>query len=237
MFDEPTKGVDVGAKAEIYKVIGDLAAEGLGVIVVSRTCPRCSGSPTACSSCARAASRASCRRKAPPRRTSCGSPARRRERPTSSTARDQRMTIDSQRPTPPAPAGTRGDPAETGGAGPHLRRRLRTRRRRPDRAARPVRRPDAGLGRVPDRHNMANLARQVAIFGIIAVGQLLVILTAGIDLSVGSVLGLTGCVTAADAGRTGCRSCSRSSSASPSASCSGCSTARSSPTASCRRSS
>src|SRR6185437_14142906 len=32
MFDEPTKGVDVGAKSEIYKVIGDLAAEGLGVI-------------------------------------------------------------------------------------------------------------------------------------------------------------------------------------------------------------
>jgi ribose transport system permease protein len=44
--------------------------------------------------------------------------------------------------------------------------------------------------------NMANLARQVSIFGIIAVGQLLVILTAGIDLSVGSVLGLSGCVTA-----------------------------------------
>src|SRR5215217_3262033 len=44
--------------------------------------------------------------------------------------------------------------------------------------------------------NLANLARQVAIFGIIAVGQLLVILTEGIDLSVGSVLGLTGCVTA-----------------------------------------
>ena len=43
---------------------------------------------------------------------------------------------------------------------------------------------------------MANLARQVAVFGIIAVGQLLVILTAGIDLSVGSVLGLTGCITA-----------------------------------------
>ena len=44
--------------------------------------------------------------------------------------------------------------------------------------------------------NLANLARQVAIFGIIAIGQLLVILTAGIDLSVGSVLGLSGCVTA-----------------------------------------
>ncbi len=44
--------------------------------------------------------------------------------------------------------------------------------------------------------NLANLARQVAIFGIIAIGQLLVILTAGIDLSVGSVLGLSGCATA-----------------------------------------
>lgn len=44
--------------------------------------------------------------------------------------------------------------------------------------------------------NLSNLARQVAIFAIIAVGQLLVILTAGIDLSVGSVLGLSGAVTA-----------------------------------------
>jgi ribose transport system permease protein len=45
-------------------------------------------------------------------------------------------------------------------------------------------------------NNLSNLARQVAIFGIIAVGQLLVILTAGIDLSVGSVLGLSGASTA-----------------------------------------
>src|SRR6185295_4926050 len=45
-------------------------------------------------------------------------------------------------------------------------------------------------------NNLGNLARQVAIFGIIAIGQLMVILTAGIDLSVGSVLGLTGCVSA-----------------------------------------
>jgi ribose transport system permease protein len=44
--------------------------------------------------------------------------------------------------------------------------------------------------------NMANLSRQVAVYGIIAVGQLLVILTAGIDLSVGSVIGLTGCIAA-----------------------------------------
>ncbi len=45
--------------------------------------------------------------------------------------------------------------------------------------------------------NMENLANQVAVFGIIAVGQLFVILTAGIDLSVGSTLGLCGAIAAA----------------------------------------
>jgi len=44
--------------------------------------------------------------------------------------------------------------------------------------------------------NMANLSRQWAVFGIIALGELLVILTKGIDLSVGSVVGLTGAVVA-----------------------------------------
>jgi len=38
-FDEPTKGVDVGAKAEIYKVIGDLAAEGSAWSSCPPTCP------------------------------------------------------------------------------------------------------------------------------------------------------------------------------------------------------
>ena len=35
LLDEPTRGVDVGAKAEIYKIINDLASEGLSIIVVS----------------------------------------------------------------------------------------------------------------------------------------------------------------------------------------------------------
>jgi rhamnose transport system ATP-binding protein len=43
LFDEPTKGVDVGAKAEIYTVIGDLAAQGLGVVVVSSYLPEVLG--------------------------------------------------------------------------------------------------------------------------------------------------------------------------------------------------
>ncbi len=43
LFDEPTKGVDVGAKSEIYTVIGDLAVEGLAVIVVSSYLPEVLG--------------------------------------------------------------------------------------------------------------------------------------------------------------------------------------------------
>ncbi|WP_028389941.1 sugar ABC transporter ATP-binding protein [Bacillus cihuensis] len=35
VFDEPTRGVDVGAKTEIYKIINQLAEKGVGVIVIS----------------------------------------------------------------------------------------------------------------------------------------------------------------------------------------------------------
>jgi ABC-type sugar transport system ATPase subunit len=35
IFDEPTRGIDVGAKVEIYKLIQNLAKEGAGIILVS----------------------------------------------------------------------------------------------------------------------------------------------------------------------------------------------------------
>lgn len=35
ILDEPTRGVDVGAKAEIYKIINSLAASGVAVIMIS----------------------------------------------------------------------------------------------------------------------------------------------------------------------------------------------------------
>jgi ribose transport system ATP-binding protein len=39
LVDEPTHGVDVGAREEIYRVIGDLAHAGAGVIIVSSYLP------------------------------------------------------------------------------------------------------------------------------------------------------------------------------------------------------
>lgn len=39
MLDEPTRGIDINAKNEIYKLISELAASGLGIIMVSSELP------------------------------------------------------------------------------------------------------------------------------------------------------------------------------------------------------
>jgi putative multiple sugar transport system ATP-binding protein len=42
-LDEPTRGIDVGAKYEIYTIINRLAAEGKGIIVISSELPELIG--------------------------------------------------------------------------------------------------------------------------------------------------------------------------------------------------
>jgi ribose transport system ATP-binding protein len=43
ILDEPTRGVDIGAKSEIYRIIDDLAKRGIGVIVISSELPEVMG--------------------------------------------------------------------------------------------------------------------------------------------------------------------------------------------------
>jgi len=43
ILDEPTRGVDVGAKAEIYAIIDELAAKGVAVLVISSELPEVLG--------------------------------------------------------------------------------------------------------------------------------------------------------------------------------------------------
>ncbi len=43
ILDEPTRGVDVGAKAEIYHIINELAAKGIAIIMVSSELPEILG--------------------------------------------------------------------------------------------------------------------------------------------------------------------------------------------------
>ncbi|MCA1864350.1 sugar ABC transporter ATP-binding protein [Agrobacterium genomosp. 3] len=43
ILDEPTRGVDVGAKSEIYRIIDELAASGIAVVVISSDLPEIIG--------------------------------------------------------------------------------------------------------------------------------------------------------------------------------------------------
>jgi rhamnose transport system ATP-binding protein len=39
MLDEPTRGIDIGAKVEVHRIISELAAAGLGIILISSDLP------------------------------------------------------------------------------------------------------------------------------------------------------------------------------------------------------
>ena len=39
IFDEPTRGIDIGAKSEIYRLLNDLARDGKGIIMISSELP------------------------------------------------------------------------------------------------------------------------------------------------------------------------------------------------------
>ena len=43
IFDEPTRGIDVGAKAEIYDLMNELVADGYGIIMISSELPEVIG--------------------------------------------------------------------------------------------------------------------------------------------------------------------------------------------------
>jgi ABC-type sugar transport system ATPase subunit len=43
IMDEPTRGIDVGAKAEIHRLMSGLASEGLAVLMISSELPEIMG--------------------------------------------------------------------------------------------------------------------------------------------------------------------------------------------------
>lgn len=43
IFDEPTRGIDVGAKQEIYRILKDIASEGKAIIIISSELPEILG--------------------------------------------------------------------------------------------------------------------------------------------------------------------------------------------------
>jgi len=43
ILDEPTRGIDVGAKAEIHKLVVELAAQGVAILMISSELPEVLG--------------------------------------------------------------------------------------------------------------------------------------------------------------------------------------------------
>ena len=43
IFDEPTRGIDVGAKAEIYRLMRELTSDGYSIILISSELPEITG--------------------------------------------------------------------------------------------------------------------------------------------------------------------------------------------------
>ena len=43
LMDEPTRGIDVGAKSEIHRLLRDLARSGIGIVVISSELPELLG--------------------------------------------------------------------------------------------------------------------------------------------------------------------------------------------------
>ncbi len=42
-MDEPTRGIDVGTKAEVHRLLGELAADGVAVLMISSDLPEILG--------------------------------------------------------------------------------------------------------------------------------------------------------------------------------------------------
>ena len=43
ILDEPTQGIDVGAKSEIHQLMGELAAQGMAIVMISSELPEILG--------------------------------------------------------------------------------------------------------------------------------------------------------------------------------------------------
>jgi ABC-type sugar transport system ATPase subunit len=43
ILDEPTQGIDVGAKADIHRLMGEFAAQGMGILMISSELPEILG--------------------------------------------------------------------------------------------------------------------------------------------------------------------------------------------------
>ena len=191
ILDEPTRGIDVGAKAEIYQLVAQLAAQGIAILVISSELPELIGL------CDRILVMAAGRID---RRSAAGG----RERTAHPATGDARKPVAGRRLMSghaAAPPQARG----LGGRGPFAR------------AVGTIGTHNFSLlialailvaifGALrPDvfflARNIQNIGQAIAILGVLATAQTIVIVSGGLDISVGSVVGMsTVCIATVVAG-------------------------------------
>ena len=193
IFDEPTRGIDVGAKFEIYNLIWDLAERGKGIIVVSSDLPELLGICHRIVVFSKGAIVGELPREGVQREGRPGArlpqlPGPRGDRRAGRAERhgDAVMSAPSSQPRPAAGPRRRAAARQPG-------RRLRAARGRRGRGARRAHPRLQRSSRPTSRRPTTSSAilGQISINTILAVGMTFVILIGGIDLSVGSVLALT----------------------------------------------
>ena len=183
MLDEPTRGVDVATKAEIYRIVSDLAKAGLGVLVVSSELEELVG----------ICSRILVMREGeivaevdgPGRHRTRAAPPRRRTHRCPSTRRGGRMTT-SQAEAAEGPSRAAGafERAKTLEAQQYVLAGVLVLLF----IVGAVLKPDT----FPTWDNIRNMLTQASVIGVLAMGMTFVIATAGIDLSVGSMVAAAG---------------------------------------------
>ena len=183
ILDEPTRGIDVGAKYEIYTIIDQLASEGKGILMISSEMPELLGM------CDRIYVMNEGRFVA--------------EFPAAEASQEKIMraivSLGEQRPcrlkstrSPPAPAGRAAAPAHAG----FLKNNLREYGMLISLVAIMVLFQVLTDGTLMRPLNLTNLVLQNSYIVIMALGMLLVIVAGHIDLSVGSVCGFVGALAA-----------------------------------------
>ena len=199
ILDEPTRGIDVGAKAEIYRLIDELANEGLGIMLISSELPeilglsrsdlRDAGRPDH----GRAARRAGCDRGAGPCARHGRSPDDRpqsRPRP----AMRQRTAVSaarhrpSERRTAPRPGASAGSSTRSASTTCRSSSPSRSWRSLISVIVSPLLGSQGGENFFWSWQNLMNsLAQSVVIVGLLAVGETVVIVGGALDISVGSI--------------------------------------------------
>ncbi len=190
ILDEPTQGIDIQAKAEVHRIISELAGQGIAILLISSDMPELLG----------ACDRIYVMNHGEIAAELTGEEMNQYDVGLAAT-RTVRRAIDGHPPlehdgskNPPPPATPARHPSALGLVATLVRRR------------------EVGLlvalaliivplsllnTNFYSRGNLADLADYSSLLGLVGIGQMLVILTRNIDLSVASTLGLSAYLAAA----------------------------------------